>query len=797
MKNNLEYIKLPTIPLRGMVAFPNTVLTFDVGREYSINAANIGIKENSEIFLVAQKNIIQNIPNIDDIFEIGVIGKVKQTIKISEKVYRVLVTVKEKAIIRDFYEENSCLYADVDLVDYNFMSCDETESTALVRVAKGLFDEYCKIDSSIVIDDIVEVLEKKNPYFILNKIASVIYLPFIEKQKLLETLNVDMALEYLSVLLSKEIDITKMEKEISDNVKKQIGGNQREYFLRQQLKTIKEELGETADDDEDDDIEEYKQKLRDANLSEISHKKILKEIKRLGQISPQSQEANVIMTYLDTCLDLPFNVEMKTNKNFNNAKTVLEREHFGLQKVKDRILEYVAVNNLTNNSNASIICLVGSPGVGKTSIAKSIAKALKKEFVRISLGGVSDEAEIRGHRRTYIGAMPGKIIKAIQKAECKNPVILLDEIDKMSSNLRGDPASALLEVLDKEQNKEFEDNYVEIPFDLSNVFFITTANNQYNIPSPLRDRMDIINIDSYTREEKFNIAKKHLIKNEVASNGLTNKQLKINDTSLYTIIDSYTKEAGVRNLQRNISKIARKVAKEIVFDGGEKVNITDKNITSYLGTYRFKTKEIVKDNKVGVVNGLAWTAVGGETMPIEVNIFDGTGKVQLTGHLGDVMKESAHIAINYIRSIVGDFGVETNFNTKKDIHIHVPDGAVPKDGPSAGMALATAVLSALSGYKINGNVAMTGEITIKGNVLAIGGLSKKAMGAYKENITKILIPFSNLPDLDDVDDIVKANIEFVPINNFMDSLKHTFVDYKLNINKINEHKNIKEVALNC
>lgn len=797
MLENLEFIKLPTIPLRGMVAFPYTTLTFDVGREYSIKASKLAFNQNSEIFLVAQKSIMEDVPKFDGVYNIGVVAKVTQTVKVSDNVYRILVEVKNKAVVRDIYVKNSCIYCDIDIIDENEIISDETETIALVRVVKELFNKYAKLDNSIIIDDIIAVLESKNAYVILNKIASLMYCSFDEKQKLLEILDINEALEYLGVILAKEIDIIKMENEITDTVKKQIGGTHREYFLRQQLKTIKEELGEDDEEDDDDIIREYLHTINNLNLNETSYIKLRKEVKRLSQLNPQSQEASVITTYLDTCLALPFKKLTKDNKNLNNAKNVLEKEHFGLNKVKDRILEYVAVNNLTKNSSNTIICLVGPPGVGKTSIAKSISKSLKKKFIRISLGGVSDEAEIRGHRRTYIGAMPGKIIKAISSAECKNPVILLDEIDKITSNLRGDPSSALLEVLDKEQNKNFEDNYIEIPFDLSNVFFIATANNPANIPAPLRDRMDIINIDSYTREEKFNIAKKHLIKKEILENGLTQKQLKINDTAIYTIIDRYTKEAGVRSLQRNIAKICRKVAKEIVFDNVEKVTITPKNIVEYLGSYKFKDKETSKDSKVGVVNGLAWTAVGGDVMPIEVNIFDGTGKIQLTGRLGEVMKESAHIAINYIRSICDEFNIESNFYTKKDIHIHVPDGAIPKDGPSAGMALATAVLSFLTNSKLDPTVAMTGEITIRGSILPIGGLKEKAMGAYKDNIKKILIPFDNISDLDDVDNLLKENIEFVPVKHFTETIKHTFMDKKIYMKAINEHKKQNEVTLNC
>ncbi|MGL5972618.1 MAG: endopeptidase La [Oscillospiraceae bacterium] len=794
-----KYIKIPTIPLRGMVAFPESFITFDVGREYSINASKYGMKDNNKIFLVAQRKMSTDNPTVENIYTVGVLAKVKQIIKLTDKIYRVLVQTYEKARIFDYYEENGFIYSDVDIINDGKIPHNEIENEAMIRVLKDSFNNYVKVDNNIPIEDVVKIIESNDISFIFSKILSNVDFSFDVKQQLLEVIDINIAIEYLCILLEKEIKVIETEREIVENVKNQIGGNQREYFLRQQLKVIKDELGE-YDEDVDEEIEkpdEYMIKLESLGLAEESFNKVEKEIKKLAQLSVHSQEYTVVSGYLDICLNLPFNKSGKDNKNLNNAKNILEKEHFGLKKVKEVILQYVAVNNLTENKNASILCLVGPPGVGKTSIAKSIARSLKKKFARISLGGVSDEAEIRGHRKTYIGAMPGKIIKSIQKSGVNNPVILLDEIDKLSSNLRGDPASALLEVLDGEQNKTFEDNYIEIPFDLSKVFFIATANNPASIPAPLRDRMDIIYIDSYTREEKFNIVKKHLVKKQIEKNGLDSTQIKFNDKSLYAIIDGYTKEAGVRTLERNVSKICRQVAKEIVFEGKTKVNVTENILKDYLGTVRFKSKEIVKDDKVGIVNGLAWTSVGGETMPIEVNIFEGNGKVKLTGSLGDVMQESAHIAINYIRSIAKDYDVDTNFYKNKDIHIHVPDGAVPKDGPSAGMALATVVLSALTGAKIKGDIAMTGEITIRGNILPIGGLPEKSMGAYKEHIKQILIPIDNISNLDDVDDIVKENIEFIPINTFSQTIKYTMPKL-FNKNKKNkENKENKEYTLNC
>lgn len=771
--SNMEnkVMDIATIPLRGMVAFSKSVITFDVGREQSVNAVNYSLKNQAPIFLVTQKDTLTVNPELSDLYLIGVFGIVKQVIKMGEYVYRVLFSADKRAKLVNITESKEYLISTIEVMDYNMEDIDQHSLEASLRNVKSIFSEYNPKVNNLSVESTIKIMQSEDPHFIISSIMSILYIDFKKKQKLLEIDNILDALEYLSVLLLQELKILNIEKQLESKVKEQISINQREYFLRQQMKIIKEELGE--DLDFDNQVDEFRDRLSKIDIDEKFINKLEKEIDKLDKLPSTSQEASVVSFYLENVLYLPFNESTKDNTNLKNSEKILNNSHYGLQKVKDRILEYVAIRNLTENKNSSIICLCGPPGVGKTSIAKSIAKSLKKQFCRISLGGVSDEAEIRGHRRTYIGSMPGKIIKAIQKTECNNPVILLDEIDKMNSNLRGDPAAALLEILDPEQNKNFEDNYIEIPFDLSKVFFVATANNVNEIPAPLRDRMDIIFIDSYTREEKFFIAKKFLIKKQLHENGLIdNKNIKINDKAIYYIIDNYTKEAGVRNLERSFSKIFRKIAKQIVFDEQVKFNITPNNLKEFLGSEKFNRESVILEDKIGVCNGLAYTSVGGELLPIEVNVLSGTGKIQMTGHLGEVMKESVKIAISYVRSIADKFEISEEFYKTKDIHIHFPDGAIPKDGPSAGIAICTAIFSALTNRYINAFVAMTGEITLRGNVRKIGGLKEKAMGAYKEGIKKVLIPYDNISDLDEVDLIVKDNIEFIPVKTFDDVMNH-------------------------
>ncbi|MBQ7874245.1 MAG: endopeptidase La [Oscillospiraceae bacterium] len=760
-KKEYEMIAMPMIAMRGIVLFPNMILHFDVGRRKSIAAVEEVMKGNRTIFLASQINVEEDEIKTENINKIGVVAEVRQVLKSKGDTIRVLVEGKYRAKLLDVVDDGLFLVANTqefplkELRPKRSVLCD-----ALMRTVKDLFNEYTYLVPKMPKELIVKAFSMDDPAQLGEFLAGNLNIDIEDKQAILEESNYVKRLEMLAGILENENNILGVEKDIYEKVKEQIDQNQREYYLREQLKAINEELGEG--ENVQDEAENYKKKIEAAGVEGEVKQKLLEEVARLYKMPYNSQEASVIRGYLDTCIALPWNVKTEEKIDIAKAKKQLDKNHYGLEKVKERILELLAVRKLQPYIKGQIICLVGPPGVGKTSIAKDIAAAMGRKYTRISLGGMKDESDIRGHRKTYIGAMPGRIMNAVKLAGSKNALILLDEIDKMGNDFRGDPASAMLEVLDPEQNYAFRDHYIEVPFDLSDVLFITTANDASTIPGPLYDRMEVIELASYTREEKFQIAKKHLVKKEMKRHGLNSKTLKITDDALYAIADYYTREAGVRNFERIIGSLCRKAAKKIVGEEAEKVTINGNNITDFLGVKKFRPETIEKNDAVGLVNGLAWTSVGGDMLQVEVAILDGSGKIELTGNLGDVMKESARTAISYVRSCTEKYGIEHDFYKTKDIHIHVPEGAVPKDGPSAGVTLTTAIISALSGIPVRRDVAMTGEVTLRGRVLAIGGLREKTMAAYRAGVKTVLIPEENLPDLEEVDPVVKAAITFVP-----------------------------------
>ncbi len=760
-KRELEIITMPMIAMRGIVLFPNMILHFDVGRKKSIAALEEVMKGSRTIFLASQKNIENDEITVDNINNVGVVAEVRQVIKNNGGTTRILVEGKYRAKLVDVISEEPFLVANVqemplkELRPKRSILCD-----ALMRTVKDLFNEYTFLVPKMPKELIIKALSIDEPAQLGEFLAGNLNIDLEDKQSILEESNYVKRLEMLAGILENENNILGVEKDIYEKVKEQIDQNQREYYLREQLKAITEELGEG--ENVQDEAEAYKKKIEALGVEGEVKEKLLDEVARLFKMPFNSQEASVIRGYLDTCIALPWNVKTEEKIDIAKAKKQLDKNHYGLEKVKERILELLAVRKLQPDIKGQIICLVGPPGVGKTSIAKDIAAAMGRKYTRISLGGMKDESDIRGHRKTYIGAMPGRIMNAVKLAGSKNALILLDEIDKMGNDFRGDPASAMLEVLDPEQNNAFRDHYIEVPFDLSDVLFITTANDPSTIPGPLYDRMEIIELSSYTREEKFQIAKKHLVKKEMKRHGLDSKMLRITDDALYAIADFYTREAGVRNFERIIGSLCRKAAKKIVGEEAEKVTINGNNITDFLGVKKFRPETIEKNDAIGLVNGLAWTSVGGDMLQVEVAVLEGSGKIELTGNLGDVMKESAKAAISYVRSCTEKYGIEKDFYKTKDIHIHVPEGAVPKDGPSAGVTLTTAIVSALSGIPVRRDVAMTGEITLRGRVLAIGGLREKTMAAYRAGVKTVLIPEENLPDLEEVDPVVKSEVTFVP-----------------------------------
>ncbi|MCX7711347.1 MAG: endopeptidase La [Clostridia bacterium] len=750
---------LPLLPLRGLTVFPYMILHFDVGRTKSIKALEEAMINNQLIFLVAQKDAKHDAPAEEDIFTVGTISKVKQLLKLPGDTIRVLVEGISRAEIGEFTQTEPFFMAEVVEKIYMPNEEDKVEIEALKRRVLSTFDEYSKLSNKISPDTVLSVMSIEDPAQLSDVITSNMILKVEQKQEILNEFSPETRLEKVLEILVKEIEILEIEKNINAKVRKQIDKMQKEYYLREQLKAIQSELGDK--EGVTGEVEEYKEKLKNAGLPEEVEKKVLKELDRLLKLQSGSAEGSVIRTYLDWIFDLPWNKSTEEIVDLQRAEDILEEDHYGLEKVKERIVEYLAIRKLKNELKGPILCLAGPPGVGKTSIAKSIAKALNRNYVRMSLGGVKDEAEIRGHRRTYVGAMPGRIIAAIKQAGSKNPLILLDEIDKMSSDYRGDPASAMLEVLDAEQNYAFRDHYLELPFDLSDVLFLTTANNLDTVPRPLLDRMEVIQLTSYTEEEKVNIATKYLFPKQIQAHGLKKGSLKIEEPTVRDIINCYTREAGVRRLEREIATVCRKAARMMVSAGKKSISVTQANLEKFLGTKKYRYDMANEKDEIGIATGLAWTPVGGDTLSIEVTIMNGNGRLELTGHLGEVMKESAKAGMSFIRSKAEQYEIDKDFHSKYDIHIHVPEGAIPKDGPSAGITIATAMISALTGIPIRKNVAMTGEITLRGRVLPIGGLKEKVLAAHRAGINTIIIPIDNKKDIDDIPENVRKKVKFV------------------------------------
>lgn len=767
--------KLPVIPLRGLAVFPYMVLHFDVGREKSINALEEAMVDEQLIFLTSQKEAEIDVPTPDDFYHVGTICKIKQMLKLPGDTVRVLVEGISRAKIKEIVDDEKGFSSTLEEIIYDEdLLKEDKEVEALMRNVFDSFEEYINISNRISPEILLTLSDIDDASRYVDTIASNMFLKPLQKQEVLEIFDPKERLEKVYKILLEELDILKIEKKISLRVKKQVNRVQKEYYLKEQLKAIHKELGE--DEETTDDIEEYKKQLKNIKVKKEIKEKISKEINRLSKMSSSSAESGVIRNYLDTIFALPWNKESKDKMDLKESAKILDEDHYGLDKVKERILEYLAIRTLSNSMKGPIVCLVGPPGVGKTSIAKSIAKSLNRKFVRVSLGGVRDESEIRGHRRTYVGAIPGRIINAMKEAKTKNPVFLFDEIDKMASDFRGDPASAMLETLDPEQNKEFVDHYLEIPFDLSKVLFITTANSLNTIPRPLLDRMEVIQISGYTEEEKLKISKKYLLPKQIKEHGLEEGFLKISDETIRDIITYYTRESGVRNIERTIGKVCRKAAKRYVENRELKnIRINKNNLEKYLGKKIYSYEPIKENPEVGIVRGLAWTSVGGETLSIEVTPMKGKGQLVLTGQLGDVMKESARTGISYIRSKYEEFNIDENFYKEQDIHIHIPEGAIPKDGPSAGITMATAVISALSSIPVNNLVAMTGEITLRGRVLPVGGIKEKVLAANRAGIKKILLPIDNEKDMDDIPENVKKKIEFVFVKSMDEVLEHALI----------------------
>ena len=764
---------LPAIALRGLVVFPNNIVHFEVGRAKSIAAIEAAMHANSSVFLVAQKEMDVEEPTMPDLYAYGVIAEIKQVLRVSDDLVKVLVEGKTRARLLEL-NDGDFLQASVRPVPVRGIGADKrTQTEALVRSLKDCFEEYLSYSPQISKDVIYNIVSSDSPLFLSEYMPANLLLKYEDKQTILNESSLLSRLEKLLMLLRQECQVLEIERDLDDKVNASLDKGQREYYLREQMHIISEELGDSEDTRAEADT--YRQKIAALKLDDESTEKLLKECDRLARMQSNSAESGVIRSYLDTCLGLPWHITTEDDLDQAHARRVLDREHYGLQKVKERILELLAVRKLNTEVKGQIVCLVGPPGVGKTSIAHSIADCMGRKFARMSLGGVHDEAEIRGHRRTYIGAMPGRIISAINSAKSSNPVILLDEIDKLAGDYKGDPSSALLEVLDPEQNRTFKDNYLDIPFDLSEVLFITTANDASTIPGPLYDRMDVIELPSYTRTEKFNIAKRHLLPKQLKNNGLDGK-VTMTSGAIYEIIDGYTREAGVRNLERTITSVLRKCAQKIAAGETEKISVSGTMVKSLLGPEKVKPTFISRTDSAGIANGLAWTSVGGEMLPVEVAVIpNGTGKIEITGSLGDVMKESAQLAVTYARVHAEEYGIAPDRFKNTDLHIHAPEGAVPKDGPSAGVTLTTALVSALSGIPVRHDLAMTGEITLHGNVLPIGGLKEKSMAAFREGISTVLIPKENATDLYEVDAEVKEKIHFIPVERLSQVLKHALI----------------------
>ena len=764
-----ETRSLPMVALRGLTIMPEMIVHFDVSRERSIAAIQQAMVEEQEIFLVAQKSIETENPGQDDVYETGTVASVKQLIKLSKKVVRVLVEGKNRAVLKKIEETDPYLRAEVEVLEEQEITIpDDLNTEAMMRGLKEIITEYAAKNGKISKESVAEILDITDLKRLVNEVAANIPLKYKDQQELLEELDFWSRYEKLSLKLVNEMQIMEIKEELQRKVKNKVDKHQKEYLLREQLKVIREELGEDTTFSDADEFEEACSKL---DAPEEVKEKLHKEIGRFKNTIGSQAENGVIRTYIETILEMPWNKRAEDNTDINYAKEVLEADHYGLEQVKERILEFLAVRTLTQKGESPILCLVGPPGTGKTSIAKSLARSLKKPFVRISLGGVRDEAEIRGHRKTYVGAMPGRIANGIRTAGVKNPVLLLDEIDKVSTDYKGDTFSALLEVLDSEQNSKFRDHYLEVPLDLSEVTFITTANTLQTIPRPLLDRMEIIEITSYTENEKLHIAMEHLIPKQLEKHGITNEQLSFSKKAIWKIAHNYTKEAGVRQLEREIGNICRKAAKELLTTEKEKITVTDRNLHKFLGKEKYSYQMANAAPEVGIVRGLAWTSVGGDTLQIEVNVMPGKGEIMLTGQLGDVMKESARAGISYIRSVSKKYAIAEDFFEKHDIHVHIPEGAVPKDGPSAGITMATAMLSAVTGKKVRADLAMTGEITLRGRVLPIGGLKEKLLAAKNAGIQTVLIPKENTADVEELSSEITKGLEIIPVETMEEVLK--------------------------
>ena len=764
---------LPAIALRGTTILPDMIVHFDVSREKSIKAIEKAMVQEQRIFLITQRDPEVEEPVQEDLYRIGTIAEIKQLVKTKNNMIQVLVEGKERAELLHFEENSDYLDAEIALFkDEHAEEMDVNLKEAMMRGMKELFVRYCNENPKLSKDLANQILEQEEVQKVIDQIAVNLPMRYEDKQKILEAVTLEERYEVLGMILSNEIEIMQIRVDLNQKVKQRVDKNQRDYILREQLKVIREELGDQDTISEADQFREQVEKLK---ASKEVKERIKKEIDRFKNTAGSQAEAGVMRSYIETLLSLPWDKTSRDNKNLKKAKEILEEDHYGLEKVKERIMEFLAVRTLTKKGDSPILCLAGPPGTGKTSIARSVARALGKEYVRMSLGGVRDEAEIRGHRRTYIGAMPGRIANGLIQAGVKNPLMLLDEIDKVSSDYKGDTSSALLEVLDAEQNSKFRDHYVEIPLDLSEVLFIATANDLQTIPRPLLDRMEIIEINSYTENEKEHIAKEHLIPKQIRIHGLKEHQLTIDNEALKEMITGYTKEAGVRNLERKIGEICRKTARKILEEKQEKVEVTKENLEEFLGRAKFTYQKKNQSDEIGIVRGLAWTSVGGDTLQIEVNLMPGKGEFLLTGQLGDVMKESAQAGISYIRSVAEEYHIESEFFQKHDLHIHIPEGAVPKDGPSAGITMATAMLSAITKIPVKANVAMTGEITLRGRVLPIGGLKEKLLAAKSAGIEKVLIPMENQADVVEMDKEITEGLEIVPVSTMKEVLEHALV----------------------
>ena len=768
-----EIKSMPMVPLRGMTILPEMVVHFDVSRQRSIAAVQEAMAEGQEIFLVTQRSIDTEDPDAEDVFEIGTVAQVRQIIRLPKQILRVLVAGEHRGRLQEIEYKDPYMRAKVTVIDEGSDDAEEDISTeAMERSLKDMLIDFAARNGKMSKESVSQLVEIKGLRRLVDEIAANIPLQYTDQQELLSETDLQKRYEKLAFRLVNEMEIMNIKEEIRKKVKERVDRHQREYILREQLKLIREELGE---DSTVSDAEEFENELKKLKAPKEVKEKLQKEINRFKSSLNSPAESGVIRTYIETLLEMPWNKAAKDNHDISYAKQILDEDHYGLEQVKERILEYLAVRNLTKKGNSPILCLAGPPGTGKTSVARSLARAMKKPYVRISLGGVRDEAEIRGHRKTYVGAMPGRIAAGIRTAGVKNPVMLLDEIDKVSTDYKGDTFSALLEVLDSEQNSRFRDHYLEVPLDLSEVMFITTANTLQTIPRPLLDRMEVIEISSYTENEKLHIAMEHLVPKQLERHGLSAEQLSFSKKAIWKMARNYTKEAGVRQLEREIGNVCRKAAKEILTEGREKISVTDRNIHRFLGREKYTYQMANPAPETGIVRGLAWTSVGGDTLQIEVNVMPGSGELLLTGQMGDVMKESAQAGISYIRSISRNYGIADDFFEKHDVHVHIPEGAVPKDGPSAGITMATAILSAVTETKVRADLAMTGEITLRGRVLPIGGLKEKLLAAKSAGIRTVLVPKENVPDVEELSSEITKGLEIIPVETMTEVLKEALV----------------------